>query len=335
MKDIVRRYIPILLIALVFVPVELFAETQEDEAAFKDNQRIYVRLVEKIMDSVDEVSSKSADVLKANGWEVVGAFYPAVPEKCRYRTKVLVIHNEHYWQKIYRVSQYAKFVYPLKVNIYSDENGTNISITNPVALNRMISPELEAVSLETLKTLSGLFHGAVKGNNLVKEEGTLLDGNRIPGLGGGLLEENIVKIYTGKYKTEKLVDTITKFIQYSLKRSAKGYYPVYSLDMRDKGLVFLGISKKDLEKTAFTITGEKRVTAKNSCPGIDHAHAFPLEVVIDSTGKNVKEEMLRVMFKMKTYFGDTGEAAFVKHYLMPGSIEDEVIYTTYPDLYQQ
>jgi hypothetical protein len=77
------------------------------------------------------------------------------------------------------------------------------------------------------------------------------------------------------------------------------------------------------------------VTAKNSCPGIDHALAFPFEVVIDSTGKDIVEETLRVMFKMKTYFGDTGEMAFLKHYFMPGNIEDEIVYVIYPDITQQ
>ncbi|MBF0516423.1 MAG: hypothetical protein HQK97_04780 [Nitrospirae bacterium] len=335
MRDRIRSYVLIIALVIALAPLEVFAETQEDEPVFKDNQKIYVKLVEHVKDSVDLAASKISNALKANGWEIAGTFYASVPENCKYKTKVLIIHNEHYWQQIYGVSPYAKFVYPLKVNIYSDETGTNISVTNPVALNRLISPELEAVSAETLKTLAGLFHGAVKGNNIEKEEGTELDGNRIPGLGGGALEDNVIKIYTGKYKSDKVLETITKFIQYSLKRSTKGYYLVYSIDMRDKGIMFFGVSKQDLEKKAFTITGEKRVTNKNSCPGIDHANAFPLEVVIDTTGKNIKEEMLRVMFKMKTYFGDTGEAAFVKHYMMPGSIEDEIVYTTYPDIYQQ
>ncbi|MBF0459526.1 MAG: hypothetical protein HQK99_16670 [Nitrospirae bacterium] len=335
MKDRVRSYIIILLMAMVLVPVEVFAESQEDEPVYKDNRKIYIKLVEKLKDNVDTVSSRVSNALTANGWEVVGAFYPLPPDMCKYKTKVLIIHNDQYWQKIYGVSPYAKFVYPLKVNIYGDENGVNISLTNPVALNRLISPELETVSSDTLKTLSDLLQGAVKGHNVTKEEGTQLDGNSIPGIGGGLLQDNVVTIYKGKYKSDKLLDSITKYIQYSLKRSRKGYSLVYTIDMRDKGIIFYGITKKDLEKTAFMITGEKRVTGKNSCPGIDHANAFPMEVVIDTTGKSIREETLRVMFRMKTYFGDTGEAAFVKHYLMPGSIEDEMVYVTYPDIYQQ
>lgn len=333
MRD--RLGVYILLLAMVLVPVYAFGEDKDSGNVPQENHKIYIRLVEKISGSVDLVSSKISEALKANGWEVVGAFYPAVPDMCKFKTKVLVIHNETYWNKIYGVSPYAKFVYPLKINIYSNEQGTNVSLLNPVALNRMISPELESVSLETVKTLAGLLQGAVSGKNVTKEEGQQLDENRIPGIGGGVIEDNIVRIYTAKYKSERLVNTISKFIQRSLTRNKKGYYLVYSIDMPDKGMVFLGISKKDLEKTAFSITGENRVTSKNSCPGIDHANSFPLEVVIDATDKNIKVETIRVMFRMKTYFGDTGEAAFVKHYLMPGSIEDEIVYVTYPDIYQQ
>ncbi|MBF0319580.1 MAG: hypothetical protein HQL01_07245 [Nitrospirae bacterium] len=335
MKIRTRIYMLLFLIAVIAAPIGAFGEAPADAPAHMDNNRIYIRLVEKIADNVDTVSDRVASALAANGWTVAGSFTPTLPDKCKYKTKVLIIHNEAYWQKIFEVSPNAKFVYPLKVNVFSNEGGTSISLVNPVALNRMIAPELETFSVETLKKLAGVFQGAVSGKNVATEEGTLLDGNRVSGIGGGVLEDNIVKVYTGKYKTEKLMSSVIKQMHYTIGRNNKGFSLVYTIDMRDKGIMFFGITKKELEKTAFTITSENRLTNRNSCPGIDHANAFPMEVVVDATGKSVKVETLRVMFRMKAYFGDTGEMAFVKHYLMPGHIEDEIVYITYPDLIQQ
>ncbi|MBF0466560.1 MAG: hypothetical protein HQK88_11915 [Nitrospirae bacterium] len=334
MKVRLYRLILLLLLAIALIPAETFGESKEDASGFSDNKKIYIKLVEKINGSVDTVSSKVSEALAQNGWKVVAAFYPALPDNCKYKSKVLVIHNEKYWKTIFAASPNAKFVYPLRVNIYSDEKGTNISLVNPVALNRLISQELDNMSLEALKSLTTAVQGAGGGQNVSKEEGTLLDGNRTHGIGGGLLEDNIVKIHTVRNKTENVINSIIKDLQSTIKRNKNGYYLVYSIDMRENGIMLFGISKKEVEKAAFTITGEKRVTKLNACPGIDHAPAFPLEITVDSTGKSIKVETLREMYRMNAYFGDTGEMAFMKHYFMPGKIEDEIITSTYMEVLQ-
>ena len=61
-----------------------------------------------------------------------------------------------------------------------------------------------------------------------------------------------------------------------------------------------------------------------ACPGIDHAPAFPIELVIAQEGDVVEVMLVDEMYRMKMFFEDAGKWAFMKNMGMPGSIEDEI-----------
>jgi hypothetical protein len=61
-----------------------------------------------------------------------------------------------------------------------------------------------------------------------------------------------------------------------------------------------------------------------SCPGMDHAPAFPIELVVYLDGDVTKVALMDEMYRMKMYFEDAGKMKFARNMRMPGSIEDEI-----------
>ena len=60
------------------------------------------------------------------------------------------------------------------------------------------------------------------------------------------------------------------------------------------------------------------------CPGLAHAGAYPIEVVVRRDGNSVKIQCVDAMYRMKMYFEDAGKWAFMKNMGMPGSIAEEI-----------
>ena len=78
------------------------------------------------------------------------------------------------------------------------------------------------------------------------------------------------------------------------------------------------------EAKAYEIAGAKRKKKGFRCPGLDHAAAFPIEIVVMQDGEKVKVAILDEMYRMKVFFEDAGMLAFAKNMAMPGRIEDEI-----------
>ena len=55
-------------------------------------------------------------------------------------------------------------------------------------------------------------------------------------------------------------------------------------------------------------------------PGVDHAAALPLEVLVINTGKDVQVVQYGEMWRMQLYFWDSGYLAFAKNTLIPATI---------------
>ncbi len=95
---------------------------------------------------------------------------------------------------------------------------------------------------------------------------------------------------------------------------------------------WLGITNRYTETKCVNINSDFRFSAKadnNKYPGVDHAPALPLELVIYKA-KDGKWQIAQYgeMWRMQLYFWDSGYAAFAKNMLIPqtifGDIEDMV-----------
>ena len=67
-----------------------------------------------------------------------------------------------------------------------------------------------------------------------------------------------------------------------------------------------------------------REDEKNMCPGIDHAAAFPVEVLLIKEDNKVNVYTQREMFRMDMYFWDAGMSAFMDHMSMPTILDESL-----------
>ena len=105
-----------------------------------------------------------------------------------------------------------------------------------------------------------------------------------------------------------------------------GIRPVYVLDLPENDMAIVGVTGAQMEARSFDIVGDGGMDEREdmACPGIDHAAAYPIEVVVQIVDGELQVRMVDVMFRMKMFFEDAGKMAFARNMGMPGSIEDEV-----------
>lgn len=87
--------------------------------------------------------------------------------------------------------------------------------------------------------------------------------------------------------------------------------------------VYFGISNAYTENKAIRINSDFRSDGKTKdapYPGVDHAPALPLEVLVINTGKKVIVAQYGEMWRMQLYFWDSGYLAFTKNTLVPNTI---------------
>jgi hypothetical protein len=91
--------------------------------------------------------------------------------------------------------------------------------------------------------------------------------------------------------------------------------------------VYFGISNQYTENKCIRINSDFRSEGKSDdapYPGVDHAPALPLEVVVFNDGKEVKVVQYGEMWRMQLYFWDSGYLAFAKNTLIPQIIFDSI-----------
>jgi hypothetical protein len=92
------------------------------------------------------------------------------------------------------------------------------------------------------------------------------------------------------------------------------------------GVAVLGVTGERMEARSFTIVGKGTDDSREdfACPGLDHAAAYPIELVFTEEDGSVNIHMVDAMFRMKMFFEDAGMMSFARNMGMPGSIADEI-----------
>lgn len=144
-------------------------------------------------------------------------------------------------------------------------------------------------------------------------------------MGGGDFLDKIVVIHESRDATDQTLRKTADNVKKGILSNKKGYRLIYTLDLAEQGVVIYGVTRSTMEGRAFKIAGERRSSNSYRFPGIDHAAAFPIEVIVYKDGGKVKAVTLDEMYRMKLYFEDAGKWAFMKNMRMPGEIEDEIV----------
>jgi uncharacterized protein (DUF302 family) len=291
-------------------------------AAYAGDFGVYVKVVQKVEGTFDDSVKAAEEALGAKGWRVLASYESGVDEKCGFRAHNIVVQSDGYAGKIMSHGPLSAFALPLRVGVYEDESGINIAFLNPASINRTVLGDgvEEELSLSTMKELSEIVSSAVKGSVVNEQIGEIRDKGRVGGMGGGEFLKKVEEIYVG----EDFGGTVSK-VKESILANDKGWKLIYDLPLEGLDEVVYGLTKAETEAKAFEIAGEKRSSKDYRCPGIDHAAAFPIEVVVYKDGDSVKVVTLDEMYRMKVYFQDAGNWAFMKNMGMPGRIEKEVV----------
>lgn len=87
--------------------------------------------------------------------------------------------------------------------------------------------------------------------------------------------------------------------------------------------VYFGISNEYTESKCVRINSDFRGDGKTKdapYPGVDHATALPLEVLVINDGKATRVLQYGQMWRMQLYFWDSGYTAFAKNTFVPSTI---------------
>lgn len=302
-----------------------------------DTFGVYARLVEDAPGTFEEVVASLEAAVTESGWDVVASFEAAVKQDdCSYRAQVVALVSEAYAAEVLGHGPQAAFALPLRMLVYQDENGTQVSAVNPQSLNRTIVAEtgFETQSAEALDALRGIVAGPFAGHLVDQPYGQMRDVGLISKtmgmIAGGPFDSKIEKITSIKIEGDADLSTIAAELYAGLEAVAGDRKwqtrPVYLLDFADHNAVLIGITGGPIESRSFHIVGSGNDKSRKdlACAGIDHAAAYPFSVLLTRDGDKVTVLMVDSMFRMKIYFEDAGKIKFATNMRMPGSIENEV-----------
>ncbi len=294
-------------------------------AAHAGDYGVYVKVIEKAQGSFEDTVKATEEALEAAGWQVLASYEAGVMERCGKRAHNIVVHSPDYAGRIMEQGPDSAFALPLRVGVYEDREGVSVAFVNPASINRTVLGDgvAEELSVQTMNALSGAVASGVRGEVVNSQIGKIRAKGRVGGMGGGKFKNKIKVIHRGGD-----FEAVVEGVRNSIESDDQGWRLVYSLRTPGDEAVIFGLTRPQTEAKAFDIAGQKREKKSKKqwvCPGIDHAAAFPVEVVVYKKDGGVRVVTLKEMYRMKLYFEDAGNLAFMKNMAMPGRIEKQVI----------
>lgn len=287
-------------------------------AGVERTQGVYVTLLSALKADVAGTAARTESSLKAAGFEILGSFDNGVPSGCGEQARTIVFASPAWTSEVLSGGGDKAFGLPMRIAVHSDASGVSVSVVNPVSLLRTFyaSDAKDAAALKAVEAVAAAL--APLGTVLPKQAGQLRDTGEIGGMGGGAFPDKIVTVLAPAKAPAEVAEAIRAGVA-----DAAGWHAVYAYKASDDVWV-VGLTNGRTEGRAFGIAGEKRATDANPFPGLDHAAAFPIEVVVAKKGAGSSVTLLKEMWRMKLYFQDAGNWAFMKNMQMPGDIQNEI-----------
>jgi uncharacterized protein (DUF302 family) len=308
----VRRFFVVALFAafILSLSAQGFAAARE--------QGVYVKMLEGLKADARQSAPKVEAALKGAGFTILASFENGVPEGCRFKAETIVFTKEDYASRILAKGPDKAFALPLRLSIYEDDKGLNVAMMNPVSVDRTIfqNDSEDAAAQKIVDEVAAALKAVGPVHQI--QAGELRESGAITGMGGGAFPDKILPAAASYKSPSEIADELGKGLDPS-----SGWHVVY-VYKPSAAVAVVGVTKLKTEGRAFGIAGEKRASDSNPCPGIDHAPAFPVELVIYKNGAYNSVNLLKEMWRMKLYFQDAGNWAFMKNMAMPGDIQSEI-----------
>ena len=317
----------VLLLALVSLP-------HPAKAIDGETYGVYQYVVRQAEGTIDEISTAISDAAVQNGWSVSGTTDSGDPNNCDFKSRVIVLFDAKYADVIVGANvQTGPYAALDRVNIFQDEEGTHVSIVNARSINRTVlmnDTDYNDISAKHVEDLSRMIQSAVKGTPSSAQYGEFRTEGKIGKTMGVVAGGDFSKLVNQKYKVKKgSVSAVGLAIGQGFREKTKtwGLKLVYQVNIPTHNVFIVGLSGSPMDTKSFQIVkhGQNEQRKELACPGLSHAAAYPLEVVVyqDDMGE-FRVAMVDAMYRMKVYFEDAGTTAFMKNMKMPGSIEKEI-----------
>jgi len=287
--------------------------------AVDKNQGVYVKMLSGMKADITQSAAKVEGALRTAGFEIIAAYDNGAPEGCNFRAHTIIFAKPEYTAKVMAGGPDKAFGLPLRLALYEDEKGLNLAMVNPASMNRsfFLNNSMDAAASAVVDEVAS----ALKDMGPVKKEqiGQMRSEGEIRGIGGGKFPGKMVDVAASPLSVDDAADALARGIA-----DKSGYYTVY-IYKPAKGVAVVGVTNTaSMEGRAFYIAGEKRSDDDYKFPGMDHAAAFPIEVVLYSKNGKTTAVIVDEMWRMKLYFEDAGMWAFMKNMGMPGDIQKAI-----------
>lgn len=229
----------------------------------------------------------------------------------------------------------AAFALPLRIAVFEDENGIHVAAVNPQSLTRTIISEMAfaAQAAAMVEALEAMVASEFTSGLTLEQYGQMRDrgliGKTMGLIAGGPFEGKVEKIASASAEDETLesmAETIYAGLQDEAGSRKWEIRPVYMLDLQEQDVIIIGVTGAPMESKSYNIVGAGGDESRKdlACPGLAHAAAYPIELVIAREDDRINVLLIDEMFRMKMYFEDAGKMKFAANMKMPGSIENEI-----------
>ena len=292
----------------------------------------FLRLVDAPTGSYDQMVAAVPGALQNAGWHLITS-YDAGTGGCVHKAKTFVVNAPAFTAEVLKQGPRAAFALPLRLAVYEDDLGVHLAAVNPQSLARTIVAEaFEAPSTEVVNQLRAMTasgfpgkpvavpYGQIRSQGLIDKTMGVVAGGPFPGK-----VEQGRSVKSGPGTT--VADVAGKLMAAGAKATKRwGLRSVYRFDLPGQNATLVGFTGGPMESKSYAIVGPglDDSRAKYACPGLDHAAAYPIELLVVQEGNDVKVLLIDEMFRMKMYFEDAGKMKFAANMAMPGSIEDEL-----------
>ncbi len=263
----------------------------------------YIKVAET-QESIQTLSQKVTELLKENGFEVLGSYHPAN----RGSLKVIAFTRKDLKNTVVKVADRGALGAVMKVGFVEKEGKVTVSYTNPDYLLRAYLRD----DYNTYKSTFTKFAADLKSTMSPIADGF------VPF--GGTVRADKLKKYHYKIMMPYFTDPETlgeyasfseglKIIEDNLKAKKGSTVEVYKLIYPNRQVAVFGVGLRSKED------GESHFLPKI---GVEHAAALPYEIIL----QNNKATMLHGKYRIALHWPDLTMGTFMKIMSTPGDIED-------------
>jgi hypothetical protein len=292
---------------------------------------------EYVLDKADGTAAETASAVESafshGPWRILARVDAGVPQGCRFKATVFAVVDPEYSRKLMAANRTtAPFAVVDRVNVFEDEAGVHVAVLNAESVNRTVLmddaayADLSRTHVEALRaTIKGAAAGRASDREFGEKRSRGYIGKTMGVMAGGPFGEKVGSEAVVASADWKAV--AAKVRQGLTHAGGKwGLHLVYELELPEQETVVFGSTGSPLESNSFAIVRAGADDARGSfqCPGLAHAAAYPVEVVVTRDGAATRVRLVDTMYRMKMFFEDAGKWAFMKNMGMPGSIHDEL-----------